>query len=212
MNNGLKKISKIKRLTALSILIAILAPTLVTATVILTYQYNVSSTYSVPYLYVSTGDNYNTANSLGLIYAKTATFSTSSGSTITYIPSGTVDLNVSSGVINEYLLNVLTVYNASTGIKGPVYAYINFSSIPTGVTVFIATAPLIYTGSTGQVSSTGTLYTLSSSSSSSSAISQKIQITSSSPSSPALYIGFEYAPNTGQTLSSFTLTVQFSVQ
>jgi len=211
MNAHIKKVSKIKRLTALSVLIAILAPTLVTATVILTYQYNVSSSSATPYLFLSTGENYNTANTLGLIYAKTQTF-TYGSSTYTYIPSGTVEVNVSDGVYSEYLLNVLAVYNISSGLKGTVNAYINATGIPSGVIVYIGTEPLTFNGNTVTNSGSGTLYTISSASPSSKAI----QITSSSTSTPALFIGFEISSSTSSPSASppasFTLSVQFSVQ
>ena len=218
MNAHLKKVSKIKKLTALSVLIAILAPTLVTATVILTYQYNINSSNATPYLFLTTGENYNTANTLGLIYAKTQTFS-SGGSSYTYIPSGTVDVNVSDGAYSEYLLNVLAVYNISSGLKGPVYAYINASSIPSGVTVYISTAPLIFNGNTVTTSTTGVnVITLTTSTSPVS--SNAIQITKSSittsSTAPVLYIGFEISSSTPSTPAtvptSFTLSVQFSVQ
>ena len=210
MNAHLKKVSKMKKLTALSVLIAILAPTLVTATVILTYQYNVSITSYNPYLFLSTGENYNTANTLGLIYAKTQTFS-SGGSSYTYIPSGTVEVNLSDGAYSEYLLNVLAVYNISSGLKGQVNAYINATNIPSGVNVYISTEPLIFNGNTV---TGGTVYTLTSTSS----ISNKIPITASSITSstttPVLYISFEISSSTLSTASttSFTLSVQFSVQ
>jgi len=211
MNAHMKKVSKIKRLTALSVLIAILAPTLVTATVILTYQYNISSSYATPYLFLSTGENYNTANALGLIYAKTQT-SPSGG--FTYIPSGTVDVNVSDGAYSEYLLNVLAVYNISSGLKGNVYAYINATSIPSGVTVYISTAPLIFNGNTVTTSTGASVITLTSSTSPVS--SNAIQITTSSTTTPVLYIGFEIFSGTSSTPASlpasFTLSVQFSVQ
>ena len=210
MNAHMKKVSKIKRLTALSVLIAILAPTLVTATVILTYQYNVNSSYATPYLFLSTGENYNTANTLGLIYAKTQTF-TSGSSSFTYIPSGTVDVNVSDGAYSEYLLNVLAVYNISSGLKGPVNAYINATSIPSGVTVYISTSPLIFNGNTVTGANVITLTT-----STSPVSSNAILITASSTTTPVLYIGFEISSSTPSTPASvptsFTLSVQFSVQ
>jgi len=209
MNAHLKKVSKIKRLTALSVLIAILAPTLVTATVILTYQYNINPSNATPYLFLTTGENYNTAKTLGLIYAKTQTFS-SGGSSYTYIPSGTVDVNVSDGAYSEYLLNVLAVYNISSGLKVPVYAYINATNIPSEVTVYISTKPLIFNGQT--VTTTGSLFTVASTSPESKAI----QITTSSTTTPVLYIGFEISSSTSSTPAnvpaSFTLSVQFSVQ
>jgi len=210
MNAHMKKVSKIKRLTALSVLIAILAPTLVTATVILTYQYNVNSSYATPYLFLSTGENYNTANTLGLIYAQTQTF-TFGGSSFTYIPSGTVDVNVSDGAYSEYLLNVLAVYNISSGLKGPVNAYINATSIPSGVTVYISTSALIFNGNTVTGANVITLTT-----STSPVSSNAILITTSSTTTPVLYIGFEISSSTPSTPAtvptSFTLSVQFSVQ
>ena len=210
MNAHMKKVSKIKRLTALSVLIAILAPTLVTATVILTYQYNVNSSYATPYLFLSTGENYNTANTLGLIYAKTQT-SPSWG--FTYIPSGTVEVNVSDGAYSEYLLNVLAVYNISSGLKVPVYAYINATNIPSGVTVYISNASLIFNGEKVTTTSTSAkVITLTSTTPDSNAI----QITTASTTTPVLYIGFEISSSTASTPAttpaSFTLSVQFSVQ
>jgi len=210
MNAHLKKVSKMKKLTALSVLIAILAPTLVTATVILTYQYNVNSSYATPYLFLSTGENYNTANTLGLIYAKTQT-SPSGG--FTYIPSGTVEVNVSDGAYSEYLLNVLAVYNISSGLKVPVYAYINATNIPSGVTVYISNASLIFNGNTVTTTKGASLYTLTSTS----PVSKAIPITTSSTTAPVLYIGFEISststsPTPASVPTSFTLSVQFSVQ
>ena len=213
MNAHLKKVSKIKKLTALSVLIAILAPTLVTATVILTYQYNINSSSATPYLFLSTGENYNIANTLGLIYAKTQTF-TSGSSSFTYIPSGTVEVNVSDGAFSEYLLNVLAVYNISSGLKGPVNAYINATSIPSGVTVYISTAPLIFNGNTVTTTTGANVITLTTSTSPVS--SNAIQITTYSTTTPVLYIGFEISSSTPSTPatapSSFILSVQFSVQ
>jgi len=213
MNAHMKKLSKIKRLTALSVLIAILAPTLVTATVILTYQYNVSITSYNPYLFLSTGENYNTANTLGLIYAKTQTF-TSGSSSFTYIPSGTVEVNLSDGAYSEYLLNVLAVYNISSGLKVPVYAYINATNIPSGVTVYISTAPLVYNGNTNTVTTTTGANVITLTTSTSPVSSNAIQITKSSTTIPVLYIGFEISSSTLSTVAttSFTLSVQFSVQ
>jgi len=218
MNAHLKKVSKIKKLTALSVLIAILAPTLVTATVILTYQYNVSITSYNPYLFLSTGENYNTANTLGLIYAKTQTFTTSGGSSFTYIPSGTVEVNLSDGAYSEYLLNVLAVYNISSGLKVPVNAYINATNIPSGVTVYISTEPLIYNGNTNTVTTTTGANVITLTTSTSPVSSKAIPITTSSITSstttPVLYIGFEISSSTlsTATTTSFTLSVQFSVQ
>jgi len=71
MNIYLKKVSKIKKLIALLVLITILAPMLVSASVILAHQYNISSVNAITYLFLPIVENYNTPNTLALISFKT---------------------------------------------------------------------------------------------------------------------------------------------
>ena len=66
MNIYLKKKYLRKKLTALLVLIIILAPILVNASVILTHQYNISPINAITYLFISIIENYNTPDTLCL--------------------------------------------------------------------------------------------------------------------------------------------------
>jgi len=87
---------------------------LVGASIILTHQYIISPVNAITYLFLSIVENYNTPNTLALISFKTLTVTPSgSSSSITYISSGAVDVNISEGFYGESLVNFLAIYNLS---------------------------------------------------------------------------------------------------
>ncbi len=113
---------KIKKLAFLSTIFAILLPTLVVATVIISYTYPITGTSVSPKIYLAEGPNYNTAIEMDLI---SLTNSTSNG-----IMSQTIKLSNITGSYNVQLLNVLYIYNTSgwDTYHAPVWVYINVSS------------------------------------------------------------------------------------
>jgi len=71
MNIYFKKSIQDKKLTALLVLITIIALILVSASIILTHQYIISPVNAITYLFLSIVENYNTPNTLALISFKT---------------------------------------------------------------------------------------------------------------------------------------------
>jgi len=138
---------KIRKLAFLSTLFAILLPTLVVATVVISYTYPITSTPQNATIYLTTGPNYNAASAMGLIT------STLSG----VITSGTsIDINTVSGSSQTALVNVLEVYNGTSSVKYPVYVTLYAPSI-SGLTMYASTSPLTVTNSTSGISITGTV-------------------------------------------------------
>ena len=124
---------KIRKIAYLSTLFAFLLPTLVVATVVISYTYTISINQTAQKIYLATGPNYATANTMSLVgIGSGQTGGTSAG---TYIPSGyKIYLNTTTGCANTYLLNVLEIIN-STGVSAPTTLWIN-GSLPSGVTIY----------------------------------------------------------------------------
>ncbi len=157
---------KLRKLAFLSTIFAILLPTLVVATVVITYTYPVTyGTASQP-IYLALGPNYKDANTLGLVSISGSGWTSSTTSVDTYVPSGdTITLNAATGSSNTYLLNVLEIVNDSS-VASPTYVWINTSSMPSGVHIYYNEGtPITMTSGVGSSSgvtfNSGTyLYTL----------------------------------------------------
>jgi len=155
---------KIRKIAYLSTLFAFLLPTLVVATVVLSYTYPTSTTGTAPEVYLAQGPNYAAANAMGLFYAKQV-------GTPANISSGTtIYFNYTFGASNEALLNVLKIVN---NVPSGRTVKITFDTLtlPTGVTMYISSSAgteLSYTVSNGVITinnglavSTGSSFTLS---------------------------------------------------
>ncbi len=136
---------KIKKLAFLSTIFAILLPTLVVATVVISYTYPISVSTSNVNVYLATGENYATANEFGFMSIS----SISSSTTGTEIPNGaTITINGASGSPgNTTLLNVLEIIN-NTGTSytwngGTLNLWIN-GTLPSGVTLYYSTSPITF--------------------------------------------------------------------
>ena len=130
---------KIKKLAFLSTIFAILLPTLVVATVVISYTYQISTNQAPQKIYLATGPNYADANTMYLVGIGNGWTGSSPG---TYIPSGDkIFLNTTTGSANTYLLNVLEIIN-STGVKAPTTLWIN-GTLPSGVTIYYNEGTLI---------------------------------------------------------------------
>lgn len=137
---------KIKKLAFLSTLFAVLLPTLVVATVVLSYTYPTSTSNVGPQIYLTQGPEYTTANDLGLI---SATLSTKSPINIS---SGTtIQINFAAGASQEALLNVLEIVNATTGKSNTEVSVYIEASLPTGITMYASTSQLTYSVSSGNI-------------------------------------------------------------
>jgi len=102
------------------------------AGVFIVYYYQTNTSTETASIYLEEGPNYANAAALGLVSVSGGT----TGSPSTEITSGaTIVVNGVTGAENTYLLNVFEVVNSSTGVKGPVYLYIN-GTLPTGVTLY----------------------------------------------------------------------------
>ena len=124
---------KIRKIAYLSTLFAFLLPTLVVATVVLSYTYPTSTTGTAPEVYLAQGPNYAAANAMGLFYANQVG---SPGN----ISSGTkIYFNYTYGANNEALLNVLEIVN---NVPSGRTVKITFDtvSLPTGVTMWISSS------------------------------------------------------------------------
>ncbi|MVT36203.1 MAG: hypothetical protein GPW18_05475 [Euryarchaeota archaeon] len=139
---------KIRKIAYLSTLFAFLLPTLVVATVVLSYTYPTSTSNVTPQIYLTTGPEYTTANSLGLISAQL------SSTTPYYISSGTtITINFVAGAGQEALLNVLQIVNGTTGkTSTQVSVYIE-AALPTGITMYAGTSEATATISSSSGSS-----------------------------------------------------------
>jgi len=182
---------KIRKIAYLSTLFAFLLPTLVVATVVLSYTYPTSTTGTAPEVYLAQGPNYATANAMGLFYANQVG---SSGN----ISSGTtIYFNYTYGANNEALLNVLKIVNNVPSGRTVTITF-DTLTLPTGVTMYIsssANTQLTYTVSNGvitinngQAVSTGSPITLS---------------------GTYYYIGFLFSnqPKTGSGTIAFSYTI-----
>ena len=170
---------KIRKLAFLSILFAILLPTLVVATVVISYTYPITSNPQTATIYLTTGPNYNAASAMGLI--------TSGLSGV--IPSGTtIAINTVSDSYETALVNVLEVSNSSS-VKYPVYVTLYAPSI-TGLTMYVSTSLLTVTNTTSGISISGT------------AVSAGGSTTFHLTSGQTLYIGFLITGTPSVSISS----------
>jgi len=145
---------KIRKIAYLSTLFAFLLPTLVVATVVLSYTYPITSTPQNAEIYLTTGPNYAAASAMSLITVA----SIDSVYTPGYIHSGTgITINTVSGSSQTALVNVLEIYNGTgTSFKYPVYVTLYAPSI-SGLTMYASTFPLTVTNSTSGILITGTV-------------------------------------------------------
>ncbi|MGC8708878.1 MAG: hypothetical protein ACP5RL_01070 [Thermoplasmata archaeon] len=124
---------KIRRIAYLSTLFAFLLPTLVVATVVISYTYPTSTTGVAPKVYLAQGPNYAAANAMGLFYANQV------GSPAN-ISSGTkIYFNYTYGASNEALLNVLEIVNNAPSGRTVTLTF-DTLSLPTGVTMYISSS------------------------------------------------------------------------
>jgi hypothetical protein len=141
---------KIRKIAYLSTLFAFLLPTLVVATVVLSYTYPTSTTGTAPEVYLAQGPNYATANAMGLFYANQV------GNPANISSGTTIYFNYTYGANNEALLNVLKIVN---NVPSGRTVTIKFDTVqlPTGVTMWISTSTtqLSYTVTNGVISITG---------------------------------------------------------
>lgn len=177
---------KARKLGIVAILLAVIVPSLVMATVMISYTFPTSTNQVPSEVYMTEGPNYGVANSLHLVYANGASGQIASG-TIVYI-------NTTEGSYQTGLLNVFAIYNGSTA-QGPVYVTLYAPSI-NGLTMYASTSQLTATNSTNgitvngiQVSTTGTTFHLTS-------------------SGDALYIGFLL---TGSAYGTSTFVINYQI-
>jgi len=169
------------------------------AAVFVVFTYQSTTTPESPTIYLEQGPNYNNANALGLV-------SGGAGPNIEITSGKSIGINGVSGAEDTYLLNVFEVVNSSSGIKGPVYLYIN-GSLPSGVTLYFdnttamtfmgtdtGTYSVVQGGGAGNGTLTGAI----------SPFSAKIPLTKSY----TLYISFLVADNAS---GSGTLYLQVSI-
>ncbi|MGC8619431.1 MAG: hypothetical protein ACP5LA_02820 [Thermoplasmata archaeon] len=186
---------KIKKLAFLSAIFAILLPTLVVATVVISYTYPISVSTNNVNVYLATGENYATANELGFMSINSVPSTSPVG---TEIPNGeTITINGASGSPgNTTLLNVLEIYNATSGSYtwngGTLNLWIN-GTLPNGVTLYYSTSPITFGTPSGTSWISGTQYTLGS----------KLTL----PPSTTLYLAFQI---NGGVTGSGHLYIQYS--
>jgi len=125
---------KIRKIAYLSTLFAFLLPTLVVATVVLSYTYPTSTTGTAPEVYLAQGPNYAAANAMGLFYAKQV-------GTPANISSGTtIYFNYTYGANNEALLNVLEIVVSNALSGRTVTITFDTLNLPNGVTMYISSS------------------------------------------------------------------------
>ena len=187
---------KIRKLAFLSTLFAILLPTLVVATVVLSYTYPTSTSKVAPQIYLTQGPEYTTANDMGLIsttFSSTTPINISSGTTIT--------INFPAGAAQEALLNVLEIENAtSEKTNTEVSVYIE-ASLPSGISMYASTSQLTYgvSTSTGVITVSGTPISSSS----------YTEVVAAGTSWGTIYLGFlnsKGATGTGTIYIYYTVT------
>jgi hypothetical protein len=181
---------KYRKFAAISIVLAFLLPALVTATVVISYTYPINTSTSTPTIYLGTGENYVTANSMHLINATNV----KSPAANVIIPSGTkIYINGTSDAANTTLLNVLEIYNTSSGLKGTVNVWIN-GTLPTGVTMYYSASPITYSSSGSGSWISGTKWSSGA----------EIPL----PSSTTIYLAFQVL---GTATGAASLNIQYSV-
>ncbi|CAC11650.1 hypothetical membrane protein [Thermoplasma acidophilum] len=117
-----------KRLIPL-IAVALLLPTVATASVIVSDSFNVSVSSTTTGLYLSPGPNYATAHSSGYIYAPAV--GTGNSENITSGSEIMVNYTEYSGT--DYLMNVLEIKDV--GFSGVLYLN---GSLPAGVSIYVS--------------------------------------------------------------------------
>ncbi len=140
---------KAKKLGLISIALAIIVPSLVMATVVISYNFPTNTVGVNPEIYLTEGPNYAPANAMGLVYAKGAAGP---------IPSGTtIDINTTSGSAYTALVNVFLIVNNTPTNNGPVYVTL-FAPNPTngGITMYASTSELTVSNTTNGISISGT--------------------------------------------------------
>ncbi|MFP3318693.1 MAG: hypothetical protein RXP98_05905 [Thermoplasmata archaeon] len=185
---------KIRKLAFLSTLFAILLPTLVVATVVISYTYPTSTSNVTPQIYLTTGPEYTTAKDMGLISTTLSSgtpYNISSGTTIT--------INFPAGAAQEALLNVLEIVNATTGTTNTEVSVYIEASLPSGITMYASTSQLTYTVSTSGITVSGTSILSSS----------YTQVVAAGTSWSTIYLGFlnsNGATGTGTIYIYYTVT------
>jgi len=190
------------------VLIMVMATALAGVFVIYIYPNQTSSATAT--IELEEGPNYANAAALGLV-------SGGAGAGAEIVTGTTIGINGVSGSADTYLLNVFEVVNSSSGVKGPVYLYIN-GTLPTGVTLYwdnttemkfsgtdsgtysIVQGPTANGNKNGNGSISGSGYLSSGA----------IQLTANTAGTPyTLYIAFVI---TGSASGSGTLYLQVSVE
>ncbi|WP_010917227.1 hypothetical protein [Thermoplasma volcanium] len=118
---------KIKKFLPL-LAIAVLLPSVATASVIISNTYTVTTSGHAPGVYLTDGPNYVSANAYKYIYAPV-----SSGNPKNITSGSTIMVNYTYGSGTDYLLNVLEVNdNDVSGVM-----YLN-GSLPSGISIYIS--------------------------------------------------------------------------
>lgn len=184
---------KIKKLTFLSTLFAFLLPTLVVASVVLSYTYPTSTSGVAPTVYLAQGPNYAAANAMGLFYANQV------GSPANISTGTKIFFNYTYGAYNEALLNVLEIVNNVKPGMGNVTITFTNLSLPSGVTMYISQ----YANTTLSYSVSGATISISGGSSVTTGYSTTL-------STGTYYIGFLFsntaAPGTGTITFHYTIS------
>lgn len=187
-----KRNNKMKRMTTLAVMLALIVPALVTATVVISYTYPVNSNNATPDIYLIQGENYYEAQELGLFSANSVS------SPASYVPAETIYVNSTSGSTATYLLNVLEIYNTSvTGFKGQVNVTIT-SNLNSNIVLYYSASPLTFS------------YASSSISGSSVTKGQTVHV-SITGTGDVLYIGFAITTQSTSTASAGSFTIQYTV-
>lgn len=133
-----------------SLLVVLAISGVALASVIIVYDYSISTKPVAPQFYLQDGPNYASANALGLFTAK------QTGSPANVSSGTTIRVNTTYGSANVYLLNVLDIYNSSS-VTTHVYVYIN-GTLPTGVSMYYSPSPITFSGTavSGTLWATGT--------------------------------------------------------
>ncbi len=143
---------KIKRIYALVFALLLLLPVLVSATVVISYTYPTSITSKAPIAYLTQGENYQTANALGFIYAP------ESGNPSNIINDQTIYINTTAGAGTVYLLNVLEIVNNTGNNNIYPIVWINGTS-SASFTLYWASSPMGFNGaSVTGAANTGVTY------------------------------------------------------
>jgi len=179
---------KVGHLSFVILVIILLVAGVVLGEVLINYTYSVSTSSVKPKIYFEDGPYYTYAHNMGLITA------TMSGNPANISSSTTITINTVAGSGETYLLNVLEIYNGTSGMKGIVYIYIN-GTLPSIVTMYYSST-LSTLGSGTPPVPTGTQWVSGS----------KIHLSGS-----ALYISFVISGTSIPTSETGTLYVQYTI-